>query len=70
MEKHNDDRFTFYAIGVVMLFMSAIFAGALGDNPLNIVYFLVPGIFGSVGLIFLIGTYAWSSRYKIAKLSV
>jgi hypothetical protein len=44
--------------------MSAIFAGALVDNPLNMAYFLVPGIFGSVGLIFLIGTYAWSSRYK------
>jgi hypothetical protein len=63
MENRKDDIFTFYFIGVVILFMAALIAGSiLGGKPANTVNLLVPAVFGSVGLFFLVGTYAWSKE--------
>ena len=63
MEKHNDDKFTFYFIGVIMLFLTAIMTGAiLGGNPSSTIFLLVPSVFGFVGLVFIVGTYVWNRR--------
>jgi hypothetical protein len=63
MEKTNDDKFTFYFIGVIMLFLASLMTGTiLGGKPLNSANLLVPSIFGTVGLVFIIGTFVWSRR--------
>jgi hypothetical protein len=65
MEKHNDDKFTFYFIGVIMLFIAAIMTGAiLGGTPSVMANLLVPSVFGFVGLIFIVGTFLWNRRIK------
>jgi hypothetical protein len=64
LEKHNDDKFTFYFIGVTMLFVTALLTGTiLSATPLNPANLLVPAVFGFVGLIFLIGTYFWDKKW-------
>ena len=65
MEKHNDDKFTFYFIGVIMLFLAAIMTGAILGGTISIlVNLLVPSVFGFVGLIFIVGTFVWNRRIK------
>jgi hypothetical protein len=63
MEKHSDDAFTFYFIGIIILLMAALMAGTmLGAKPLNLANLLVPSVFGGTGLIFLVGTHLWERR--------
>ena len=63
MEKQSDDAFTFYFIGIIILLMAAVMAGAmLGAKPLNLANLLVPSVFGGAGLIFLVGTHLWEKR--------
>ena len=61
MGKHDDDIFTFCFTGVVMLFMAALMTGIIvGAKPSNLANLLVPSVFGSAGLILIVGTYIWS----------
>jgi len=65
LEKHYDDVFTFYFIGIVVLFISAIMTGAiLSSNPFQIYNLIIPAVFVSVALIFLVGTYLWNRKIE------
>jgi hypothetical protein len=65
MGKHDDEIFTFYFIGAIMLFMASLMTGTiLGAKTSNLTYLLVPSVFIVVGLILLVGTYVWSRRIE------
>jgi len=65
LEKHHDDVFTFYFIGIVLLLISAIMTGAiLSGNPFQIENLLIPAVFVGVALSFLVGTYLWNIKIE------